>query len=273
MNNPPGHICRGLQQTPNRPSVEVVTLGHTALSALLPGRLRGQEGRQSKAQIAESLPCCQHSLHLPALTSLASAWPLAPKTSQDESQGWEIREQDMREEMEHPGSWRTHLHDHDGHHGSRHGEHDGREQHDHSGPNAGLEEANGCQPTTARDENMCGSQQDRQTAPLPLICEELQQINKKKVTRQQRHGIPMRTTTGPVYLGSDAQPHPRRCASQIELSFSHHFSDTCCAEDRETNPTLSVWAAPFLEHNGVRPITRLKHSFPSRPTVSLIQCL
>jgi hypothetical protein len=51
---------------------------------------------------------------------------------------------------------------------------------------------------------MCGSQQDRQMGPLPLIYEELQQINKKKVTRQQRHGILMRTTMEPVYLGSDA---------------------------------------------------------------------
>ena len=58
--------------------------------------------------------------------------------------------------------------------------------------------------TTARGENMCRSQQDRQMGPLPLICKELRQINKKKVTRQQRHGIPMRTTMGPVYLGSDA---------------------------------------------------------------------
>lgn len=149
-------------------------------------------------------PDRRESALLSALTSLASAWPLAPKTSQDESQGWEVREQDVREEVKHPGSWRTHLHDHDSHHGSRHGEHDSWEQHDHSGPNAGLEEANGCQPTTAREENMCGSQQDRQMGPLPLIYEELQQINKKKVTRQQRHGILMRTTMEPVYLGSDA---------------------------------------------------------------------
>lgn len=194
-------------------------------------------------------PDCRESALLSAITSLASAWPLAPKTSQDESQGWEVREQDVRGEVEHPGSWRTHLHDHDGHHGSRHGEHDGWEQHDHSGPDAGLEETNGCQPTTARGENMCGSQQDRQLGPLPLLCKELRQIKKKKVTHQQRHGIPMRTTTGPVYLGSDA--HPQRRAGQTEVSFSHHCPNTCRVEDRETNPILSVWAAPFLEHDGV----------------------
>ena len=149
-------------------------------------------------------PDRRESALLSALISLASAWPLAPTTSQDESQGWEVREQDVREEVKHPRSWRTHLHDHDSHHGSRHVEHDSWEQHDHSSPDAGLEEANGCQPTTARGENMCRSQQDRQMGPLPLICKELRQINKKKVTRQQRHGIPMRTTMGPVYLGSDA---------------------------------------------------------------------